>query len=96
MRRGAAHVGMRALQFLRMRLSVQGDGANRQALLAGTCAGGLLLLAPLWDDGMYRRLASLHVRSLLVPAYAACVCCVVNVRYVYMHVATRKFDYLML
>ncbi|KIY92879.1 hypothetical protein MNEG_15084, partial [Monoraphidium neglectum] len=62
LRRGVGHVGALATRLARMRMSVPGDTANRQALLAATREGGVGLLASCWDDDMARRLASLQAR----------------------------------
>jgi hypothetical protein len=56
-----AHVGAWISQFQRLRLAVPGDNLNRQGLLACSAQGSLLLLCPLWDEGMFRRLQSLQV-----------------------------------
>lgn len=42
-------------------MSVPGDSSNRQALLAATSSGGMLLLSPFWDEHMFKRMAGLHV-----------------------------------
>lgn len=61
LRRGVAHVGAWISQFQRLRLAVPGDSLNRQGLLGCSAQGSLLLLCPLWDEGMFRRLQSLQV-----------------------------------
>ena len=61
LRRGIAHVGALTTRLVRMRMTVPGDTANRQALLAATREGGIGVLASLWDEDMARRLASLQV-----------------------------------
>ncbi|KAF6256641.1 CPSF A subunit region-domain-containing protein [Scenedesmus sp. NREL 46B-D3] len=60
LRRGVAHVGACISQFQRLRLAVPGDNLNRQALLGCSAQGSLLLLCPLWDEGMFKRLQSLQ------------------------------------
>lgn len=60
LRRGVAHVGAFVSQFQRLRLAVPGDSLNRQGLLGCSAQGSLLLLCPLWDEGMFRRLQSLQ------------------------------------
>jgi hypothetical protein len=67
LRRGVAHVGAWISQFHRLKLAVPGDNLNRQGLLASSAQGSLLLLCPLWDEGMFKRLQSLQVGA------AACV-----------------------
>lgn len=54
-------MGALATRLARMRMTVPGDSANRQALLAATREGGVGLMASCWDDDMARRLASLQV-----------------------------------
>jgi hypothetical protein len=61
LRRGVAHVGAWITQLHRLRLAVPGDKLNRQGLLACSAQGSLLLLCPLWDEGLFRRLQSLQV-----------------------------------
>lgn len=61
MRRGAAHLGCQITALERLRMAVPGDSSNRQALLAATSDGGLLLLSPFWDESMYKRMVGLHV-----------------------------------
>jgi len=63
--RGAAHVGALATRLARMRMTVPGDNANRQALLVATREGGVGLLASCWDEDMARRLASMQVGGLV-------------------------------
>ncbi|WIA38397.1 hypothetical protein OEZ86_001723 [Tetradesmus obliquus] len=60
LRRGVAHVGAWISQFQRLRLAVPGDSLNRQGLLGCSAQGSLLLLCPLWEEGMFRRLQSLQ------------------------------------
>lgn len=76
MRRGAAHLGCQITALERLRMAVPGDTSNRQALLAATSDGGLLLLSPFWDESLYKRMAGLHV-SCTVTLLAVCstFCC---------------------
>jgi hypothetical protein len=74
LRRGVAHVGAWITQLHRLRLVVPGDKLNRQGLLACSAQGSLLLLCPLWDDGLFRRLQSLQVGAGVHTCYAALLC----------------------
>jgi hypothetical protein len=68
LRRGVAHTGAAVCCLSRMRLSAP-DGSKRQGLLGATAQGGLLLLAPFWEEAMFRRMTSLYVSVMCEGAW---------------------------